>query len=81
MDLLKNYLLFAHNCSQMSVSLDAGLRMDGIPALDLWDVVIEVFHSSPTRSRRTRDQARGNSLRDTTSNKHTQNRTEDPNQT
>ena len=28
------------------VSLDAGLRMDGILALDLWDVVIEVLHSS-----------------------------------
>ena len=28
------------------ISLDAGLRMDGIPAFDLWDLVIEVFHSS-----------------------------------
>ena len=28
------------------ISLDAGLRMDGIPALDPWDVVIEVLHSS-----------------------------------
>ena len=26
------------------ISLDAGLRMDGIPVLDLWDLVIEVFH-------------------------------------
>ena len=25
------------------ISLDAGLRMDGIPALGLWDLVIEVF--------------------------------------
>ena len=24
------------------MSLDAGLRMDGLPALDLWDLVIEV---------------------------------------
>ena len=30
------------------ISLDAGLRMDGIPALDLWDLGIEVFHSSPS---------------------------------
>ena len=30
-----------------NISLDAGLRMDGIPSLDLWDSVIEVFHSSP----------------------------------
>ena len=29
------------------ISLDAGLRMDGIPAPTLWDLVIEVFHSSP----------------------------------
>ena len=28
------------------ISLDAGLRMDGILAPDLWDVVIEVLHSS-----------------------------------
>ena len=57
------------------ISLDAGLRMDGIPALDLWDVVIEVFHSSPTQSKKTKDQARGNSSHDTTSNKHIQNQT------
>ena len=29
-----------------TISLDASLRMDGIPALDLWNLVIEVFHSS-----------------------------------
>ena len=28
------------------ISLDAGLRMDGLPALDLWDIVIEVLHST-----------------------------------
>ena len=28
------------------VSLDAGLRMDGVLAFDLWDVVIEVFTPS-----------------------------------
>ena len=28
------------------ISLDAGLRMDGIPALDLWDLVIEVLRST-----------------------------------
>ena len=60
------------------ISLDAGLRMDGVPALDLWDLVVEVFHSSPTESKKTKGQARGNSLRDTTSIKHTQNQTKDP---
>ena len=33
-----------------------GLRMDGIPALDLWDLVIEVFHSSPNQFNNTKDQ-------------------------
>ena len=28
------------------ISVDAGLRMDGIPALDLWDLVFDVFHSN-----------------------------------
>ena len=28
------------------ISLDVGFRMDGLLALDLWDVVIEVLHSS-----------------------------------
>ena len=30
----------------LMISLDAGLRMDGIPALGLWDLVTEVLHSS-----------------------------------
>ena len=28
------------------ISLDAGLRMDGIPAPDLWDMVMDELHSS-----------------------------------
>ena len=32
------------------VSPDAGLRMDGIPALTLRDLVIEVFHSVLTNT-------------------------------
>ena len=35
------------------LSVDAGLRMDGIPALDLWDLVLEVFHSSSNRTNKT----------------------------
>ena len=31
------------------ISLAAGSRMDGIPALTLWDLVIEIFHSVPNR--------------------------------
>ena len=29
--------------------------MDGIPALDLWDSVIEVFHSSPIQTNKSKD--------------------------
>ena len=36
-------------------SLDEDLCMDGIPALDLWDLVIEVFHSSPNQTKKATD--------------------------
>ena len=52
--------------------------MDGIPALDLWDLVIEVFHSYPNQLNNTKDQEPGNSSRNTTSNKHTQKQTKVP---
>ena len=46
----------SHSSTEAEViSLDAGLRMDGIPALDLWDCVIEVFHSSPNQTNKTKD--------------------------
>ena len=48
------------------ISLDADLRMDGIPALDLWHFIIEVFHFSSNQSNNTKNQVRGNSSRDTT---------------
>ena len=43
------------------VSLDAGLRMDGLLALDLWDVVIEVLRSSKSTKSPTHGAA-GNCL-------------------
>ena len=36
-------------------SPDAGLRMDGIPVHDIWDLVIEVFHSLPNQTNKTKD--------------------------
>ena len=36
------------------ISLDAGLRIGGMPALDLWDLVTEVFHSSPNRLKKSK---------------------------
>ena len=43
----KKQTAVSHSSTESEViSLDASWRMDGIPALDLWDCVIEVFHSS-----------------------------------
>ena len=37
----------SHSSTESSViSLNAGLRMDGLLALDLWDIVIEVLRST-----------------------------------
>ena len=41
------------------ISLDAGLRRDGLLALDLWDVVIEVLRSTNDTARQSK-QAQGN---------------------
>ena len=40
------------------ISLDAGLRMDGLPALDLWDLVIEVLKTSQGISKPTQASTR-----------------------
>ena len=37
------------------MAIFSGLRMDGIPALDLWDSVIEVFHSSTYQANKAKD--------------------------
>ena len=37
----------SHSCTESEIiSLDAGLRKDGLLALDLWDIVIEVLRST-----------------------------------
>ena len=46
----------SHSSTEAEViSLYASLRMDE-PAVDLWDLVIEVFHSSPNLINKTKDQ-------------------------
>ena len=46
----------SHSSTEAEViPLDVSLRMDGIPALDLWDSVIEVFHSLPNQTSKTKD--------------------------
>ena len=54
------------------------LTQDGIPALDLWDLVIDVFHSSPNQLMKSKGRVQVNLSRDTPSNKHTQNQTKTP---
>ena len=61
------------------ISLDAGSLMDGIPALDLWNLGMKVFHYSQKQSNKTKDSwAQGDSLHHTTSSKRTKNQTKAP---
>ena len=48
------------------ISLDAGLRMDGLPVVDVWNVVIEVSHT-PNNTESPTQQAQGNLLRNSNS--------------
>ena len=60
-----------HNSSECDViSLDAGLRLDGLRALDLWDLGIEAPRSCSIQLR-----ARRNQLRDKHCEKHSNERT------
>ena len=55
------------------ISLDAGLRMDGIPTLTLWDLVIEVFHSEPNKTEGPKRELRRNPSAIAKSNLHNPN--------
>ena len=37
------------------ISLDEGLRLDGIPALDLWDLIVAVLHGNTYQSNQERE--------------------------
>ena len=44
--LCKKQTAVSHNSSECDViSLDAGWRMDGVTALDRWNLVIDVLHT------------------------------------
>ena len=60
------------------MSLGAGLRMDGIPALDLWDLVVEVLHSSSNQATKSEDNVQGTLRQYISSTKHTKNQVETP---
>ena len=51
--------------------MDAGLRMDGVPALDLWDIVIEVL-----RSANNTGQPKHNSIQETGATLHSKTKTQ-----
>ena len=55
-----------------TISFDAGLRMDGIPALDFWDLFVEVLHSSLNQP------VHGNLLRDKETHQHQNEETPKP---
>ena len=40
------------------IALDVGLRVVGTPALDLWDLVVEILHSSSNQAQGHKEQAR-----------------------
>ena len=45
------------------ISSDAGLRLDGIPALDLWDLIVGVLHGNTYQSNQERRDPCTNSIR------------------
>ena len=62
---------FTHSSTEAEIiSFDAGLRMDGIAALTLWDLVIEVFHSERNKNDKPKEKLRGNPLQATKPNMH-----------
>ena len=61
------------------ISLDSGLRMDGIPALDLCNLVVEVFHCNQNQPSKTKDSsAQGNLWHRVMSSTRKKNPTEAP---
>ena len=60
----------SHSCTESKIiSLDAGLRTDGTPALDLWDVVIEVLHSAKNTHQAVKDHCRKEGRRSSATNR------------
>ena len=50
----KKQTAVSHSLTESEIiSLDAGLRLDGLPALELWDLIVSVFGSVSQISDRT----------------------------
>ena len=71
----KHTLVSRRSAGSEIISLDAGLHMDGIPALTLCVLVIEVLHSSFNQTRKSQETVQGNLLRNKPSRKHTNSQT------
>ena len=51
----KKQTAVSHSSTESEIiSLDAGLRLDGIPALDLWDLIVSVLGSTTQNHGETR---------------------------
>ena len=58
----KKQTAVSHSSTESEIiSLDAGLRMDGILALDLWDLFVDVINSKSKQTQKDK-QARGDPL-------------------
>ena len=52
---VRNRLSVSHSSTESEIiSLDAGLRLDGIPALDLWDLIVAILHGNTYQSNQER---------------------------
>ena len=50
----KKQTAVSHSSTESEIiSLDAGLRLDGLPALELWDLIVSVFGSMTQTTERT----------------------------
>ena len=51
----KKQTAVSHSSTESEIiSLDAGLRLDGIPALDLWDLIVAVLHGNTYQNNQER---------------------------
>ena len=54
--MFKKQTSVSHSSTESEIiSLDAGLRMDGIPALDSWDLIVTVLHENTHQNDQVRE--------------------------
>ena len=51
----KKQTAVSHSSTESEIiSLDTGLRLDGLPALELWDLIVAVLHGNTNQSHKER---------------------------